>query len=151
MDRPKGRIIELDREAEPPRAVVEVVAALRCPRCAAGKGCGAGALDGDTSPRRIDALLPPGLELSLGDGVSLELAPEDLLRASMTAYGVPLLAMLLAAGGAYLAGLGDVETVAATVAGTLVGMAISRARLHRGDCLRRMTPRVAGRQSATAG
>ena len=148
MDRPQGRIIELYRDAVPPRAVVEVVTAVRCPRCAAGNGCGAGLLDGEPAPRRVDALLPRDMELHRGDRVWLELAPEDLLQAAMTAYGAPLLTMLLAAGGAYLAGLGDLLSVMATLLGGLVGLSMARLRLRRRGCLQRMMPRVAGRESA---
>jgi sigma-E factor negative regulatory protein RseC len=151
MNRPQGRIIELYREAAPPRAVVEVVAAARCPRCAAGRGCGAGLLEGESTPRRVDALLPGNLEVHRGDRVWLELAPEDLLQAALLAYGTPLLTMLLAAGGAYLAGLGDLQAVVATLLGAGIGMGIARLRLRRGQCLQNMTPRVAGRCSAAAG
>ena len=145
MDRPKGRIIELHRDAAPPWAVVEVAAAVRCPRCAAGKGCGAGLLDGDSTPRHVNALLPGELALHRGDRVWLELAPGDLLQAALTAYGIPLLIMLLAGGGAYLAGLGDLQAVMATLLGAGIGMAVARLRLRRGECLQRMTPRIAGR------
>ena len=148
MDRPQRRIIELHPDAVPARAVVEVVTSARCPRCAAGKGCGAGLLDGGASPRRVDALLPADLEFHRGDRVWLELAPEDLLEAGLIAYGVPLLAMLTAAGGAYLAGLGELGAVLATLLGALLGIAVGRDRLRRRNCLRRLTPRVTGRFAA---
>jgi sigma-E factor negative regulatory protein RseC len=151
MDRPQGRIIELYRDAAPPRALVEVAAAVRCPRCAAGKGCGAGLLDGQSAPRRVDALLPDHLELHRGDHVWLELAPEDLLQAALTAYGMPLLAMLLAGGGAYLLDLGELPAVVATLVGAGIGIAVARLRLRRRECLQQMTPRIAGRPPAVAG
>ena len=52
--------------------MVEVAAAPRCPRCAAGKGCGAGLLDGESAPRHVNALLPGDLELHRGDRVWLD-------------------------------------------------------------------------------
>ena len=151
MDSPQGRIIELYRDAAPPRALVEVVVAASCPRCAAGKGCGAGLFGGEPAARRVDALLPEHLDLQRGDRVWLELAPEDLLQAALTAYGTPLLAMLLTAGGAYFAGLDDLQAVVATLLGGGIGIAVARVRLRRRECLQQMTPRIAGRRSAAAG
>jgi positive regulator of sigma E activity len=130
--------------------VVEVASAPRCPRCAAGKGCGAGLLDGESAPRHVNALLPGDLELHRGDRVWLELAPEDLLQAALTAYGTPLLAMLLAGGAAYFAGLDDLYAVVTTLLGAGIGIAVARVRLRRGGCLQRMMPRVAGRLSTAA-
>ena len=80
----------------------------------------------------------------------LELAPEDLLQAALTAYGTPLLAMLLAGGAAYFAGLDDLYAVVTTLLGAGIGIAVARVRLRRGGCLQRMTPRVAGRLSTAA-
>lgn len=151
MDRPHGLIVEMHRDAAPARVVVEVTSAPGCARCAAGKGCGGGLLDGRTTPRRVDALLPDHLELQRGDRVWLELAPEDLLQAALAAYGTPLLAMLLAAAGAYLAGSTEPQAVVATLLGAGAGMIVARLWLRRRECLQQMTPRVAGLRSTAAG
>ena len=44
MENPTGRVVSLVDKRSGARAVVEVDAASACPRCAAGKGCGAGLL-----------------------------------------------------------------------------------------------------------
>ena len=145
MDSPRGRIIELIPDAEPPRAVIEVVSAIRCPRCAAGKGCGAGLLGGDERKRRVDALVPRDLEVCNGDMVRLDLSSQDLLRAALAAYGAPLAGILMMASAAYVAALGDLESILITLSGGFAGAVAGRVYLGRRRCLRRMTPRVAGR------
>ena len=145
MDSPEGRIIHLYADARPPRAVVEVVSSMRCARCAAGKGCGAGLLGGDERPRKVDARIKDQLEIQEGDRVSISLQPDDLLEAAKNADGLPLLGGLRAAGGAYLAGLGDVPAAGATLLGLLGGFALGRRRLRDKDCLQRFTPVVTAR------
>jgi len=104
MDNPRGRILSLTHDANPPRAVVEVTTSLRCARCVAGKGCGAGLIGGSSEPRRIDAQVASGLDLREGDEVRIELAPDDLLHASLLAYGLPLAGAVIGAGaGHYMA------------------------------------------------
>lgn len=148
MDRPHGRIIELIADAAPRRAVVEVESSMRCPRCAAGKGCGAGLLGGDGRLHRIAAVIPDDLELQPGDSVRLELAPRDLLQAATLAYGAPLVGVLAFAGAATIADLGDLPAVLLTLLGGIVGFATGRARLRGRECRLRLTPTVAGRLAA---
>ena len=148
MDSPEGRIIHLYADTEPPHAVVEVVSSMRCARCAAGKGCGAGLLGGDERPRKVDARIKDELEIHEGDRVRISLQPDDLLEAAKNAYGLPLFGGLLAAGGAYVAGIGDLQAAAATLVGLLGGIVLGRRRLRRKDCLRRFTPVVTARLEA---
>ena len=145
MDSPRGRIIELIPDAEPPRAVIEVVSAMRCPRCVAGKGCGADLLGGDERRRRVDALVPRDLQVRTGDMVWLDLSSQDLLHAAIAAYGAPLAGILVMAGGAYVAALSDLQSILITLFGGFAGAVAGRVYLRRRRCLRRMTPRVAGR------
>ena len=151
MDRPQGRIVELIPDAEAPRALVEVLTAVRCPRCAAGKGCGAGLVGGDERPRQVEAIVPGHLELRKGDPVWLDLASQDLLHAALVAYGAPLAGMLAAAGAVYLAALSDLQAILATLLGGFVGAVTGRMYLRRRGCLRRMTPRVTGHCGAGPG
>ena len=150
MDNPQGRILSIHRDKIPPHAVVEVAASLRCARCAAGKGCGAGLLGGDDKPRRVDALITQNLDLVEGDQVAIELAPDNLLRASMIVYGLPLLGAVTGAAGAWLSGAGDLGAAIAALAGIGVGILAGRLRLQRTGCLRTFTPVVTAR-IATAG
>ena len=90
MKSPEARVIAFCEGDGPPRVLVEVFASFRCARCASGKGCGAGLLGDDGSPRRVEALLGDLPDLRAGDKVVLDLAPQDLLRASALVYGLPL-------------------------------------------------------------
>ena len=151
MDKPHGRIIELLPDADPPRAVIEVASALRCPRCAAGKGCGAGLLGGEEGPRQVNALVPGDLEVRDGDTVRLDMSSQGLLQAALAAYGAPLAGILIAASGAYMAALSDLQSILVTLLGGFIGALGGRAYLRRRHCLRRMTPRIAGHYMANTG
>jgi sigma-E factor negative regulatory protein RseC len=145
MDTPQGRIIELHENADPPLAVVEVVSSLRCARCAAGKGCGAGMLGGEARARRVDATIRDSLEVGPGDRVQIALDPAELLQAAFVAYGVPLLAFVVAAASAWLAGWNEPATVVAALVGVVIGVAAARTYLARRRCLRGFTPVVIAR------
>lgn len=145
MDNPQGRILSIHRDDTPPHAVVEVAASLRCARCAAGKGCGAGILGGDEKLRRVEALLRNDLDVGEGDQVAIELAPNNLLRASSIVYGLPLLGAVGGAFGAWWSGMGDLGAALAAIAGVGVGILAGRRRLQRTECLRTFTPVVTAR------
>ncbi len=49
------------------RAIVAVEGALTCPRCAAGKGCGAGSFQAGDRQRRVASRIPDGLAVSGND------------------------------------------------------------------------------------
>jgi len=148
MESPQGQILSIHLNDSPPHAVVEVAASIRCARCAAGKGCGAGIFGGDAKPRRIDALIAHDLNLAEGDRVRIELAPNNLLRASWIVYGLPLIGALTGAAGAWLSGTGDLGAAIAALAGAGVGMFAGRLRLQRSECLRAFTPVVTARIAA---
>jgi len=145
MDNPQGRILSIHRDKTPPHAVVEVAASLRCARCAAGKGCGAGLLGGDDRQRRVDALITQDLDLVEGDQVAIEMAPDNLLRASLIVYGLPLLGAVTGAAGAWLSGAGDLGAAMTALAGVGVGIVAGRLRLQGSRCLRTFTPVVTAR------
>ena len=142
MDSPGGRVLTIHNDSSPRHAEIEVVSAPRCARCASGKGCGAGFGDGDARPRRIDALIPAGFEVEVGDQVSIELAPDSLLGAAFVVYGAPLAGAVIGAGAAYLYGFGDLGSALLALAGLAAGMLIGRSRLRRDQCLRRFTPTI---------
>ncbi|HSG96405.1 MAG TPA: SoxR reducing system RseC family protein [Woeseiaceae bacterium] len=145
MEMPEGRIIELHDNADPPRAVVEVESSLRCARCAAGKGCGAGLLGGETRVRRVDATIRDSLEVGAGDRVQIALDPAELLQGAFVAYGIPLLAIVVAAALAWFAGWSELATVAAALGAMATGIAAARAYLGRRRCLHGFTPVVVAR------
>jgi len=145
MDDPKGKIIALVRDNDGMRAVVDVEAQEVCPRCAAGRGCGAGIFTGHQKTRRVEARVAPGLDLNEGDTVRIELAPSNVLRAAAIVYGLPLSGAAVAAASAYLAGLGDAGAAALAILGLFAGLYAGRRQLNRQACLAQFTPTVSAR------
>lgn len=145
METPRGRIIELHENADPPHAVVEVLGSLRCARCAAGRGCGADLLGGEERVRRVDAIIRDNLELRTGDRVQVALAPKEVLQGAVIAYGTPLLAILVAVALAYLAGWSEPVSVIAALVGMTIGIGSARIYLGRRRCLRQFMPVVTAR------
>lgn len=142
MENPLGRVIAVSNLEHSPHALVEVEAGVQCVRCAQGKGCGAGIFGGKAGSRRIDAMISAGLKVTEGDEVRIELAPRNVLRASLIVYGAPLSGAVIAALIAYAAGLGDLHAALAALAGIVSGLLLARARLRKAGCLRRFTPTV---------
>lgn len=151
MDSPRGRILSIERDVAPPRAIVEVARSQGCARCAAGKGCGAGLTGNDSRPRRVEALVAAGLEINEGDEVSIELAPHNVLRAATIVYGLPLGGAVIGAAGAYLAGAGDLGAAFAALAGAGTGLLEGYRRLRQAKCLQRFTPVITGRVASVGG
>ena len=90
MEHPEGTVVLLESGTGAVRALVVVDPSAACPRCAAGKGCGAGILATGRGVRRVEVAVPDGMELTVGDRVALSLLPENLLTAATIAYGIPL-------------------------------------------------------------
>ncbi len=138
MQSQQGTVIALESGVDGTRALVEVDIAAVCPRCAAGKGCGAGL--SLRQNRRVEARVPTGALVDTGDTVELALAPSNVLRAAVIVYGWPLIGAAAAAAFAYLAGLNDAGAALAAVAGLGAGLVLARRRLR--GCLRDFTPEV---------
>ncbi len=124
------------------RAVVIVDVASACPRCAAGKGCGAGLFASSGSNRQIEATIRPGLDIAEEDIVEIGLAPDNLLQAAIIVYGLPMLGAVVAAAIAYTLALGDAAAAVAALLGLASGLAIGRWRLRQTACLQRFVPTV---------
>lgn len=142
MDNPKGRVVSLVDSADGVRAIVNVDVAVACPRCAAGKGCGAGLLTGSGGDRQVEATIRSGLDIAENDVVEISLAPDNLLRAAVIVYGLPMFGAVAAAAIAYVLSLGDAAAAVAALSGLGLGLAVSRWRLRRTACLRRFIPSV---------
>jgi sigma-E factor negative regulatory protein RseC len=149
MENPRGRVISVSNTASSPRALVEVNAVVECARCAEGKGCGAGLLGSSAGNRRVNALISPDLNVRAGDEVSIELAPKNLLHASLIVYGGPLSGAIVAALIAYAAGLSDSYAALAAIAGLSAGLLLARRYLRSARCLRRFTPMVVAQSGTT--
>jgi sigma-E factor negative regulatory protein RseC len=142
MDNPQGRIQSLVHDEHGEHAVVGVDALVVCARCAAGKGCGAGLFGSSSRLRQIEVSVPQGLQVSEGDLVEIAMAPNNLLRASLIVYGLPLVGAVLAAALAFGLQLGDVAASAAALAGLGAGLVYGRWMLQREACLSRFIPRI---------
>jgi positive regulator of sigma E activity len=141
MDNPTGRVVSLVDKRRGARAVVEVDVAAACPRCAAGKGCGAGLLQ-PGGRRQIEVMVPDGVHPRVNDRVEVSLAPRNLLQAAVTVYGFPLTGGLAGAAFAYAFVLGDTAAAVAALLGVAAGFAAGRWRLRQGACLGRFTPTI---------
>ena len=141
MNTPAGLVVSVDGDDAHRHALVDIDVSQACPRCAAGKGCGAGLMSGKARRRRVEASVPAGRDVKVGDTVRLSLAPRNLLLAAFTVYGWPLLGAATAVFIAYRAGLGDGAAAIAALAGLAAGLMLARWRLAT-RCLGDFTPRV---------
>ena len=142
MDNPIGKIRSLKDSDGDLRAVVEVDVSQACPRCAAGKGCGAGLFTGNARKRSVEVIVGEHLSLAEGDSVEISLGSEDLLKAALIVYGLPLSGAIIAAGLAYLLELGDSTAAIAAVVGLVSGLLVGRWRLSRGECIESFVPHI---------
>ena len=145
MDNPQGKVVGFVSSSSGRCAVVAVDAAEACPRCAAGKGCGAGIFTSSGKTRRIEVPLMADQQLNEGDIVGLELAAREVLHASWIVYGLPLAGAAIAAASAYLLGFGDAGTAVLALVGLAAGFQAGRRRLRRVDCLEAFTPVITDR------
>lgn len=142
MDNPTGTVVGILHGAGGRRVTVDLDSVPVCPRCAEGRGCGAGFLAGTGQSRQLETSVDSGVPLVNGDRVELDLAPGRLLAAAVHAYGAPLLGAILAAAVAHGINLGDVASAAASLAGIALGTLASRLSLRRPSRLTRFEPRI---------
>jgi positive regulator of sigma E activity len=146
----QGTVVSIVRDSQGLRATVDVDTSVVCPRCASGKGCGAGIFSSTGKTRRIEAILSDSANIAEGDSVHLTLESRSLLRAAWIVYGWPLLG---AATGALLANinaLGDAMAAGAALAGLALGVTLARANLGRKACLSQFVP-IASHQPGASG
>ncbi len=112
-----------------------------CGGCELGKSCGTGAVGRLLGNRSRPLSIECGAALEPGDRVELRLSESDLVRASLTLYGLPLVGMLAAGLAAALAGLPEFAVAAVALVGLYTGFRLASriaARLDRAG----MKPRV---------
>jgi sigma-E factor negative regulatory protein RseC len=142
MDIPRGTVVSLVSNAGDMQATIDVDVTTTCPRCASGKGCGAGILAAGSGVRRIQVLVDPNLGLEEGDVVNLTLAPQNVLRAALIVYGLPMAGAIIGVGIAYTLSLGDTGAALAALTGLATGMLSGRWRLRQTSCLRQFVPKI---------
>lgn len=139
MNQVEGTVVTLDSDGE--HALIDVDADI-CPRCAKGKGCGAGIFGSSGRSRRILANLPANVRVAVGDNVFLTISSRNILAAAAIVYGWPLAAASLAVLFVYVWRPGDVAAVVAALFGLSVGTLLARRRLRQQACLKRFVPTV---------
>ena len=119
-----------------------------CGSCATRSACGSGSTAKAAAGWRAPRSLGPGQAfLALGDTVRVGVDRSALTRASLTAYALPLVMMLMAA--MFMQGASDGLAIAVTLAGLLVGVAAARVLVRRWR--HALAPVVLGRVVNTAG
>ena len=142
MVNPTGSIVSLVDSDVGRSAVVAVEVASACPRCAAGKGCGAGLMAGTGAKRQVQARVRDGLNVAVDDVVEISLAPDNLLRAAVIVYGSPMLGAATGALVAFGLSLSDGVSAMAALLGLSLGLAASRWQLRQASCLSRFVPTI---------
>ena len=126
-----------------------------CSSCGTRSKCGNGSAKRAASWRVRRSLGSGQMPLALGDTVHVGVDRSALTRASLTAYALPLVTMLVAASA--LQEAGDGVAIAAALAGLSLGVALARALVRRWrDALvplvlgRALAPEAASCASASA-
>jgi len=143
MESTIATVISVSRDA----ALVSIDTATACPRCASGKGCGAGILGDSGSRRNLEVPVMTGMKIAAGDRVRLSLQSAHLLRAALLAYGTPLAGILVSLAGAswlYQAPT-DGQAALIALAGFAAGLLTGRQLIRRDSCLERLVPSITER------
>lgn len=109
-----------------------------CGACASSSVCGADVFGSRLHARRF--AMDNVHELKVGDRIVIGVQESTLVTASMTAYAIPLAAMLGGGIVAHLLGFGDGVTLLATLAGLAVGLGLSRLRAKSLNAKGELTP-----------
>lgn len=130
-------------------ATVSVDGISACPRCAAGKGCGAGLQSGSAGNREFELPIDAGLQLVAGDVVQLSLSSTTLLRAAFYVYGLPLAGIVAALATVWLiqGPPGDGVAVSVAAAGLAAGWLGGRSLLRGNRCLQQFQPEIVARRN----
>lgn len=139
-----ARVVAVDRDQV--WLVPEQAAA--CGSCATRSACGSGSTSKAAASWRASRSLGSGQALlALGDVVRVGVDRNALTRASLTAYTLPLVTMLMSASA--LQEAGDGVAIAAALVGLLAGVAVARVLARRWrDAL---APVVLGRAASNDG
>ncbi|MDJ0939255.1 MAG: SoxR reducing system RseC family protein [Woeseiaceae bacterium] len=147
QDTPRGQVLSIQSGSHGQSALVKVSVESVCPRCAEGRGCGAGLFGASERTRRVEAGIPAGLDVRAGDTVSLRLDPDNVLAAAVIVYGWPLAGAAAGALVAFVVGAGDTAAALSALGGLAAGGFLARARLKTRRCLERFTPVVVARET----
>lgn len=125
-----GRVVAVDHN----EVWIETIRTSSCSGCSARSGCGQGLLSKIKDGSRSHIRLQTELDLQVGDEVILGLPEQAFIRSSLLAYGLPLLALIIAVTLAdTLFGLPEPWVIAAALAGLASGFFLLRWLSRRGD------------------
>jgi sigma-E factor negative regulatory protein RseC len=137
-----ARVVGIDGD----QAWLATEAPAACGSCATKSACGSGKAKRSASWRVPRDLGTGQARLALGDTVHVGVDRSALTRASLTAYVLPLVTMLIAA--STLQSAGDAVAVIGALAGLLLGVAVARVLARRWR--EALVPVVLGRATATS-
>ncbi|MDD2809272.1 SoxR reducing system RseC family protein [Rhodoferax sp.] len=120
--------------------------AAACGSCATRSACGSGSTKPASRWRMPRSLGPDQALLALGEIVHIGVDRQALTRASLTAYTLPLLTMLMSA--SILQEAGDAMAIVGAILGLLVGVVVARVLARRWR--NALAPVVLGRAQAAA-
>ncbi len=103
------------------QAEIMLQRASACGDCELSQGCGTGALGKLLGNRSRPLLIDTQQDLKPGDNLLLGLSESALVSASLTVYGLPLLAMVVAGLLAALLGVGENWVTLASITGFVAG------------------------------
>ena len=150
MQNPEGQVVSVNIDGDQISATVAVDAAVFCPRCAEGKGCGAGILGTAAGEGRVEARVLDDLDIEIGDRVNLVLEPRRVLQAAAIVYGLPLAGALLGAIAAWALRVGDAVASLSALIGLLAGFFLARWRVSASGCVQDYTPKIVDRIGSMA-
>lgn len=120
-----------------------------CGGCASASACGAKGIGTTASRLELRRFqLVNDANLSVGERVVVGIRENALLRASVTAYLIPLATLLIAGALAQWAAGSDIVTMAGMLAGLLLGLLFARIRAGRLMVKGELAPRFLRRASA---
>ncbi len=136
-------VIGLDRNM----AIVETGRSDACSGCGAAAGCGTSVLGGVLGRRQNRLAIRNTFEAVPGEQVIIGLPEKDLVMASLVAYMLPLVAMILLAVVLRALGFGDVTAGIVSLVGLAAGLALAGHITRKST--RRFVPRFVRRVSET--
>jgi sigma-E factor negative regulatory protein RseC len=122
-----------------------------CGSCASSSACGAKGIG--TTANRLEARrfsLENQAGLAIGERVVVGISENSLIKASLTAYAIPLATALIAGTLAQWAAGRDGITMAAMVSGLLLGLGLARLHASRLSARGELAPRFLRRANAAS-
>ncbi|GAB6054578.1 SoxR reducing system RseC family protein [Magnetospira thiophila] len=111
-----------------------------CGSCQSTKSCGVSTLSKFLGRKDVRFRLNNDFDARPGERVVIGISQSALLGASIIAYMVPVLGLMIGAVGGSLAGFNELATVVTALSGLIGGFALSQALGRRPDSLERLNP-----------